>query len=235
MISLLATTTCNHLENFKNFNSSINFPIKTLSILVNNYDMNYFDEVRAIPKNPLVENYEYSYCPRNMGCSSSWNYHIKHHPKENYWIQCSDDVKFQSTELFDLYNLMEQGYDGAFAERCNYVLFGLNRHMIRTVGFFDENFHPGCFEDNDYRDRVNKCSEVKFVEFPVNFIHNGSPAGAGGGGTGVHFNSEQAEFWKTCYSNNESYYQDKKSQMDKISLWFWRFDIDRRAEQEFII
>jgi len=252
MISLLATTTCNNIENYKKFNSSINFPIETLSVLVNNQDINYFDQVRQVTPNPLVKKYEYSYCPRNMGCPSSWNYHIKHYPKEKYWIQSSDDVMFQSTELLNLYNLMEEGYDGVFAERCNYVLFGLSRNMIKTIGFFDENFHPACFEDNDYRDRINvflggsigsdrhirsENSILKVTEFSANFIHNGSQAGYGGGGTGVNFTPELLESWNVCYANNQRYYNQKwESQISQnIPLWYWKFDIDRRAHQQFII
>jgi len=131
--------------------------------------------------------------------------------------------------------MLEQGFEKACANSCTYVLLGLNPNMTRTIGFLDESHHPGFFEDEDHRDRVDKYSELYFAKFPMNFIHNGSPPKFGrGGGIVVHFYSEQAEFWKTCYTNNKSYYQGTKSQIDEISLWFWGFDIDRRAEQKSI-
>lgn len=237
MISLLSTTTCNHIDNYKNFVNSINYPVKTLSVLVNNSNIDYFDQVRNVPESEFVEKYEYSYCPRNMGCASSWNYHIKHHPQEEYWVLCSDDVQLGPNELSDIHRLMGEGYDAAFADKdCNYILFALNRNMIRKIGLFDENIHPGCYEDNDYRARISLCPDIKTTTFVVNSMHNGAPAGSGkgGGGTGIHFTHEQSERWKVCLAGNERYFRTKWSSFN-APPWYWIFDIDERAKKELII
>lgn len=234
MIPLIAITTCNRLDNVTKCIESIKHPVKTLSILVNNSDISYFDAVREIEIPDNIGKVEYSYCPQNMGCASSWNYHMKHYASEPYWVLLSDDVIIGSDELSQIEEKIVD-HDGVFADKdCNYIFFALKRTMLQKVGLFDENFHPGCYEDHDYRNRMGMRDDVKTTTFVINSLHNGAPAGSGkgGGGTGHGFNDEQKRQWDVCFRGNQNYYNRKwQSTVDGS----WEFDIDERARKELRI
>lgn len=99
MIPLLAVTTINQLDSFQKLVNSIDYPIKTFSVLCNSYSVDYFLEIKKICNNSFVQEFIVSYCPYNMGCSSSWNYHIKMNPECDYWIFSGDDVVFGKDDL----------------------------------------------------------------------------------------------------------------------------------------
>ena len=237
MIPILSVTTCNSINFYEDFNNSINYPIKTLSVLVNNYNIDYFDQIRNISKSSFVEKYEYSYCPRNMGCSSSWNYHIKHHPGEDYWVLCSDDVILGKTELSQIEEFMRNGCDAVFPDKpSKYILFALNKNAIRKVGLFDENLHPGGFEDNDYENRISLCPDLKIKEYKTQCIHNKKIVGSGDNGNGTFsgFDMNQKNKWEECCSLNRNYYNSKWKDFNKPPS-HWIFDIDERSKKELII
>jgi hypothetical protein len=50
-------------------------------------------------------------------------------------------------------------------------IFAINRACVDNVGFFDENFFPAYFEDNDYHYRLTRIDPSKFAE--------GEPSGPG--------------------------------------------------------
>ena len=99
MIPLLATTTLHTIDYLKNFIDKIDYPVDRLSILCNSSSIDYFVEVTKIKKNSFVNKIYYSFCPYNMGCSMSWNYHIKMNPHSKYWIIVGDDISFSSGDL----------------------------------------------------------------------------------------------------------------------------------------
>ncbi len=233
MIPLFAITTCNQLDHYEKLINSINFPIQTVSVLVNS-NLDYFDEVRKVSETPFVGKFEFSFCPQNMGCAPSWNYHIKHYPTEDYWVLCSDDVQLGKNDLSQIHSLI-QNHDGVFGDKdCEYILFALNRNMINNVGLFDENFYPGCYEDNDYRTRIS-LSNVKTCHFDITALHNDLPAGSPHGcGTASRFSEEKLRLYQGCVQKNGEYFQRKWStQPEKIDSWV--FDIDERAKKEFRI
>jgi hypothetical protein len=45
----------------------------------------------------------------------------------------------------------------------NWSVFAINRACIQTVGFFDEEFFPAYFEDNDYHRRVKIADETRYI------------------------------------------------------------------------
>lgn len=233
MIPLMGVTTCNRLDHMKKLIESINFPIDTLSILVNS-DIEYFDQVRNLPKSPFVNNVEYSLCPQNMGCGPSWNYHIKHYPSKDYWVLCSDDVRLGKNDLKQICDLIVD-HDGVFGDKdCEYILFALNRNMIRKVGLFDENIFPACYEDNDYRKRIS-MSDTKITHFNISAYHNDGPAGSPTGcGTSSKFSSEKLNRLRECIELNGQYFS-KKWGREFFPIDEWTFDIDERSKKEFRI
>lgn len=233
MIPLLGITTCNQIDHYEKLINSINFPIKTVSVLVNS-NLEYFDQVRKVSKTSFVGEFEFSFCPQNMGCGPSWNYHIKHYPSEDYWVLCSDDVQLGKNDLFQIQCLMKS-YDGAFGDKdCEYILFALNRNMIRNVGLFDENIYPACYEDNDYRKRIS-LSNVKTCHFDITALHNDQPAGSPHGcGTASRLSEEKLREYQNRVQMNGEYFERKWSDtLTRVDSW--TFDIDERAKKEFRI
>ena len=55
MIPLLAVTTTNQLEVFDNFVKSINYPVKTVSVLCNSYSFEYLLQIKEYCQSNFVE------------------------------------------------------------------------------------------------------------------------------------------------------------------------------------
>lgn len=172
MIPLLGITTCNQFDIFCRLFSSINYPVKTLSILVNS-SLNYFDQIRNYVyqnSNHNIGKVDFAFSEQNLGCASSWNFHIKNYPDAEYWVLCSDDIVLGETDLKQIDEKIKF-HDGCFADKdMEFVLFALSRGMIKKVGLFDENFHPGGYEDDDYRKRM-ALSNVNIDWFNNELFH----------------------------------------------------------------
>ena len=52
-------------------------------------------------------------------------------------------------------------------------MFQLTPAVIEKVGFFDENFYPAYFDDNDYRWRT-KTAKADLDKYPVKYEHDTS-------------------------------------------------------------
>jgi hypothetical protein len=258
MIPLLGITTCNQFDVFVNLIKSINYPVETLSILVNS-SINYFDLVREYVysnPNPFIKQIDLAFCPQNMGCASSWNFHIKNYPSATYWVLCSGDVILGENDLKQL-DEKTKNLDGCFADKnMEFVLFSLNRTIISKVGLFDENFHPGGYEDDDYRKRL-AVSDAKIDWFDCGAYHVS-------GGTIKTVSSEQRN--KLMYEispYNEEYYNKKwgtfrpvyisdgQEKINKLKIinsesystpfqsnndvTYWKYDVDERSRKIFRI
>jgi hypothetical protein len=232
MIPLLGISTFNQLEGFEKLIKSINFQIQTVSIIVNS-TFEYFEQVRQLSKSDFVEKFEISFCPQNLGFGPSVNYHIKGYPSKDYWVFVEDDVEFGKNDLSQIYELMKTN-DGVFCDKnAEYILFALNRNMIRKVGFFDENLYPANYEDNDYRNRIF-LADVKVSHFNSSCLHNGVPVNMeGGGATGKSLPTEKLNRLIECFNLNRAYYERKWQSPELLKINEYLYDIDERSKKEF--
>lgn len=206
MISLLAVTTVNQLSSFKSLIDSIDYPIKKLSVLCNSYSFEYLVEIRKLCANDFVNEFIVSHCPYNMGCSMSWNYHIKMNPECDNWIFSGDDMTFSGGDLKSAHKA-SKNFDAAFSSLpAKYSFFSLSKSCVEKVGFFDENIHPACFEDDDY-DRRLQYHSVSTGSFQFNGTHFGS-------GTTSNLSNENKEKMKNFFSMNQNYFHKKSSSGD---------------------
>lgn len=89
----------------------------------------------------------------NSGVSSAWNNIIKWNPQARWWFIINADVAFIPEDLdrleaaIRIHDVVTLGGMSAFGVRAS---------AIAKVGWFDENFIPSYFEDNDwdYRARL---------------------------------------------------------------------------------
>lgn len=234
MIPLLGISTFNQIDGLEKLIRSINFPIHTVSIIVNS-TLEYFEKVRSIAKSDFVNTFEISFCPQNLGFGPSINYHIKGYPSKEYWVFVEDDVEFGTNDLSQIYDLI-QTHDGVFCDKnAEYILFALGRDMIRKVGFFDENLYPANYEDNDYRNRISMAG-VKICHFNSSCLHNGVPVNMeGGGATGKALPPEKLNRLVECFNLNKEYYTKKWQSPDTIKVNEYLYDIDERSKKEFKI
>lgn len=88
----------------------------------------------------------------NLGVAASWNFIIRARPAAPWWLIVNADIEFGAGDLAHLCTVME---DPAPRVAClfEFGAFAINQAAVDTVGWFDENFHPIYFEDNDYRRR----------------------------------------------------------------------------------
>lgn len=88
----------------------------------------------------------------NLGVAASWNMVIKARPAAPWWFIVNADITLGTG---DLARVAEAMRDPAPRLAClfEFGAFAINSAAVDTVGWFDENFYPIYFEDNDYRRR----------------------------------------------------------------------------------
>lgn len=212
MIPLLAVTTTNQIDAFDSLVKSIDYPVKTFSVLCNAYSFDYLLEIKKRCQSEFVEEFMVSYCPYNMGCSTSWNYHMKMNPECDYWIFSGDDIIFSEGDLENA-NEASKACDVAFSSLpAKYSFFSLSKKCVNLVGLFDENIHPVNFEDDDYDRRV-KQHPLLIGTFDFDGYHFGS-------GTTHNLSEENKDKFKKFYEMNQSYFHNKVKNKDYSSGGF---------------
>lgn len=156
-IPLLGTQTLNSLSNLKKLIQSIDYPVEIMSIIVNNENFEILVDIKKFCDseiNPLIEKYDISWHPTNLGCSSSWNYHFKQYPYADFFIKPDDDIEFAKGDLKRIVETLDNGFGLVFySDKTKYACFGITKETLKQVGMFDENIYPACYEDDDYEVR----------------------------------------------------------------------------------
>lgn len=88
----------------------------------------------------------------NLGVAGSWNFIIRARPAAPWWLIVNADIEFGLGDLDRLSTAMDTDRP-LVACLFEFGAFGINAAAVDEVGWFDENFHPIYFEDNDYRRR----------------------------------------------------------------------------------
>ncbi|HUV11824.1 MAG TPA: hypothetical protein VMX12_12675 [Acidimicrobiia bacterium] len=95
---------------------------------------------------------------RNLGVSHSWNLGaLAVMAEQTEWlVVCSSSVRFGPMGGVELPGRLGLCHDapGVEIKPYGWHLAALSRSTIERVGYFDENFYPGYFEDTDYLYRM---------------------------------------------------------------------------------
>lgn len=135
--------------------STIDHQVNKLVIIDNGADvMN--DEIDAALCNSPVDEVWTLPMPSNLGVATSWNLGIKATPFAPWWLIVNFDVMFPPGALaaFD-YHMGDCTGLMLSAGAPPWCMFGITEHAIMQVGLFDERFHPGYYEDDDYTRRCH--------------------------------------------------------------------------------
>ena len=111
--------------------------------------------------------------PHNIGVGAAWNLAIKLTPRAPWWLISNDDIEFNPGELAEVERVMSQDPSPRIGFLLGMACFAINQAAIQEIGFFDENFHPAYFEDNDTAWRAKQAG-VPIVEIEGNPKHVGS-------------------------------------------------------------
>jgi len=107
----------------------------------------------------------------NLGVAASWNHIIKITPDAPWWAIVNFDVVFSPGDLDRLVDRMENG--GEVVLLGGFTAFGISRSAIAKAGWFDENFAPAYFEDNDYDMRC-RLTGTPIEALPAGLRHRNS-------------------------------------------------------------
>jgi GT2 family glycosyltransferase len=135
-------------------------------VVIDNSTGRMTDEV-ALPDNAIV------IAPRhNLGVGLSWELIVKATPLADWWCIVNNDVEFASGDLASLADQVAREPE-SFSFLVTPSCFAWTPQVIERVGWPDQNFVPGYFEDNDY---VRRCllAGVRVVALPAGYRHDTS-------------------------------------------------------------
>jgi GT2 family glycosyltransferase len=123
----------------------------------------------------------------NRGVSAAWNLGMKKSLQAglNYAIISNDDVTFEPNVIEQLINTLKttdavmvspNAYDKtdtpSLRTWTDYCCFAVDiNKLISKVGWFDENFYPAYYEDNDMRRRVELAELDSFTRNDLKINH----------------------------------------------------------------
>lgn len=135
----------------------------------------------------VIDNYNV-----NRGVAAAWNIGIRKALEDGYEyaIISNDDVVFEKESIKKIYECMiETGAvaisanpnnsinseSGTLSIGCDFFCFMINiNKLVEVCGYFDENFHPAYFEDNDMLYRIKLSGEKYYIKTDAPAYHFGS-------------------------------------------------------------
>lgn len=141
----------------------------------------------------------------NYGVARSWNWLIQQTKLQHPILITNDDVEFSENDIQKFYSGYENGNDFIYTENTSplnmYSCFLISPNIIKKVGWFDENFYPAYYEDNDYAYRM-KLAGIEFNSVATNISHVGSA-------TIKSFSEAEISMHHNQFRNNTVYYTRK--------------------------
>jgi hypothetical protein len=156
----------------------------------------------------------------NHGVSHAWNCALKDNRDADVVIVCNDDIIFEPGCLQALVDGVKDYNDLVTAvntrdfplpENCNpnepdYACFAVSpEDFLDTFGYFDENFTPAYFEDNDMAYRIKLAGGTQVKLATARMYHIGSQTQFKGGPP----ESEDRVVSHEQFRKNQAYYRLK--------------------------
>lgn len=87
-------------------------------------------------------------------------------------VLMSDKVLPTSNDLSKMLDLLDNGY--AFVALYRLAFFGFKKELFRRIGFFDERFVGGGYEDDDFYIRLKEANLASYITEEVNYTRSNS-------------------------------------------------------------
>lgn len=199
-IPVFGTQTLNSVSNLKKLILSIDYPVETLSIVVNNENFDILNDIKNFTDNlnsELIERVDISWHPTNLGCPASWNYHFKSYPYADFFIKIDDDIELAPGDLKRIVENLSDNGIVFYSTNTKYAGFLITNETLMKVGLFDENMYPCNYEDDDYQIRTYMLG-IKQICLPEISKHNSS-----GSSRNLKDSENEHLLLSDCLSNSE--------------------------------
>ena len=113
-------------------------------------------------------------------------------------IICSHKVRPTPAEVIRTISLINEGY--GLVSLYSFAFFGFRKELIRRIGFFDERFIGGEYEDCDFVRRVSEAGISIYEERSVRCIK--TPSSWDNSKTRAHFLAKWEETWTESWIVN---------------------------------
>ena len=91
---------------------------------------------------------------------------------EEIVIVCNDKARPFAVHEYRTVELLEQGY--GFVGLHNFRHFGFHKDLIRRIGFFDERYEGGEYEDFDFMRRIQEANIAVYMSTEVPCVEMGT-------------------------------------------------------------
>lgn len=115
-------------------------------------------------------NSTFVYPEKNIGVAGAWNTILDKASPGDYVIISNDDIRLMSHSLKAIVDGLKEH---PLVCAHGFALFGMRRSLVDQIGWFDENFFPAYFEDNDYVRRL-RLAGMEIHEVAAGAAHVGS-------------------------------------------------------------
>jgi len=101
----------------------------------------------------------------NLGCARSWNTMAKTllFNDATALLFAGDDILFGKTTIQEMLAAMEGGADFVTCGPGGFSCFMVRHRLFAKVGYFDEQFWPAYYEDDDFHRRMRLVGGIKEV------------------------------------------------------------------------
>lgn len=167
----------------------------------------------------------------NLGVSASWNLIIKSTPTAPWWLFTNSDIVFAEADLSRVAAFMDAGGDAAVLG--TYAVLAVSATTLERVGWFDENFAPAYYEDNDFDYRC-RLAGIEVAALPAAYVHHTSST--------INSSPSYAQQNQLTFLPNGNYYRDKWGGEPMAETYttpfnqggdhrYWHVDLSRLARQ----
>jgi len=124
--------------------------------------------------------FQVEYQSENIGIPRSWNIGLK---KNHDWTFIVSSSMLFNQPFSHIVDMLNDFKGVVFRTNHAWHCVGINKKVVDAVGYFDENFYPGYFEDCDWDHRVRMLEEQVIssdtsdfvVSWRNQFVHSNTP------------------------------------------------------------
>jgi len=141
------------------------FDLSNVSIIIITHDLELAEPVKL---SLLPFSSEVFYAPKYPSFSKVVNEAICKATNDTVII-CSYKVRPKPQDVIRLISLLNDGF--GFVGLYRFAFFGFKKDLVNRIGFFDERFVGGGYEDCDYLRRIVEANIACYDDESVEYIH----------------------------------------------------------------
>ncbi len=144
---------------------------------------------------------------RNVGVAAAWNLLLDHAGEEALVIS-NDDIVFGPRTFEELVTGVARH---PFVSGLGFALFAQSPECVKRVGFYDENFWPAYYEDDDYAHRLRRAGiePLSVLSEPVQHLGWATTRALGDRASYIHEQREvNARYFEAKWGSSGAHYAE---------------------------